>query len=394
MLIWAPVLAVGCGTAALLRIGAHRCGHWAANRSVHRLINSLRNETGKPPAFILYLRPHWLDGHNGLINPYYSENRFSSGYWFHVRSISFDHLLSLELDLTVAALGTREMRISTGSVQVPDTEWKVLASMLIHRATGIVIVPGATEGLLWEIGEISRQCRESSVVLMQPPEFIGSGTRLENQDSVGSNSDTLGNLPPQNIKTFWQSIRVSLESKHGLTLMPYDESGSITPLKNPCDPAAKWCVTRLSTAFARYSRGTKLRRAESELSGTSNSELQLLSELQTTHPMTAPATQSELASQPWLASDALAPNSSFVSGSHTAWFRPHRGWLIVTFGLFSCMCLPLGLVAAVLGVADLREMRSGAMDPNGKYTTVVGMATGIMSLALIVVALFKLWWFP
>lgn len=65
--------------------------------------------------------------------------------------------------------------------------------------------------------------------------------------------------------------------------------------------------------------------------------------------------------------------------------RPHRGGLILTFGIIGILCcMPFGIAAWVMGASDLSEIRAGRMDPSGEGTTRIGMILGIVSVGLAI----------
>jgi DNA-directed RNA polymerase subunit RPC12/RpoP len=72
--------------------------------------------------------------------------------------------------------------------------------------------------------------------------------------------------------------------------------------------------------------------------------------------------------------------------------RPHRGGVILTFGILSwvSMCFLFGVAAWALGVEDLRAMRAGEMDPEGERMTRAGMILGAVSVVLTIVILLGL----
>lgn len=73
---------------------------------------------------------------------------------------------------------------------------------------------------------------------------------------------------------------------------------------------------------------------------------------------------------------------SMGSGSFA---RPHRGGLILTFGIVGILCcMPFGIAAWVMGASDLSEIRAGRMDPSGESTTRVGMILGIVSVGFAI----------
>lgn len=73
---------------------------------------------------------------------------------------------------------------------------------------------------------------------------------------------------------------------------------------------------------------------------------------------------------------------------------PHRGGMILAFGIISIMggpvlCLPFifGPIAWFMGNGDLREIREGRMDPEGEGLTQVGRILGIAASILAIVGI-------
>lgn len=65
--------------------------------------------------------------------------------------------------------------------------------------------------------------------------------------------------------------------------------------------------------------------------------------------------------------------------------RPHRGGMILAFGIIGILCcMPFGIAAWVMGASDLSEIRAGRMDPSGESMTRVGMILGIVSVGLAI----------
>jgi hypothetical protein len=79
------------------------------------------------------------------------------------------------------------------------------------------------------------------------------------------------------------------------------------------------------------------------------------------------------------------------SAAGTPWnaaARPHRGGLVLTFGILGILCcMPLGIVAWVMGASDLAEIRAGRMDPSGEGTTRVGMILGMVSVGIAILSI-------
>jgi len=73
--------------------------------------------------------------------------------------------------------------------------------------------------------------------------------------------------------------------------------------------------------------------------------------------------------------------------------RPHRGGMILAFGILSWF-VPLGIILAiaawVMGNGDLKAMRAGRMDPSGRGMTNAGMIIGIVRVGFVVLVLLVL----
>lgn len=64
--------------------------------------------------------------------------------------------------------------------------------------------------------------------------------------------------------------------------------------------------------------------------------------------------------------------------------KPHRGTVILVLGILGLVvCGICGIVAWVMGNADLREMDAGLMDPAGRGTTQAGKILGMISVGLM-----------
>lgn len=66
--------------------------------------------------------------------------------------------------------------------------------------------------------------------------------------------------------------------------------------------------------------------------------------------------------------------------SDSAAFQPHRGTMILVFGIISWFitCPIFGILAWVLGNSDLRDMAAGRMDPTGEGLTKAGKIVGMI----------------
>jgi len=80
------------------------------------------------------------------------------------------------------------------------------------------------------------------------------------------------------------------------------------------------------------------------------------------------------------------------SSSNRARLAPHRGSMILAFGIISlvgglALGVPVifGLVAWIMGNTDLNEMREGRMDPEGEGMTQAGRIMGMIATILAIV---------
>ena len=66
--------------------------------------------------------------------------------------------------------------------------------------------------------------------------------------------------------------------------------------------------------------------------------------------------------------------------------RPHRGVVILVFGILGLVfCQLFGVAAWVMGNQDLREMDAGWMDSSGRDLTNAGRICGMIATALLII---------
>ena len=76
-------------------------------------------------------------------------------------------------------------------------------------------------------------------------------------------------------------------------------------------------------------------------------------------------------------------SDGFPSDQGTSRLAPHRGVMILIFGILGLVCcLIFGIAAWLMGGSDLKEMDAGRMDPSGRDLTNVGRILGIVAVAL------------
>jgi hypothetical protein len=65
--------------------------------------------------------------------------------------------------------------------------------------------------------------------------------------------------------------------------------------------------------------------------------------------------------------------------------KPHRGVLILVFGILSFVVCPFfGVAAWVMGSNDLQEMAAGRMDLTGRDMTKAGRICGMIGTAILI----------
>ena len=68
--------------------------------------------------------------------------------------------------------------------------------------------------------------------------------------------------------------------------------------------------------------------------------------------------------------------------------RPHRGTMILVFGILSwVVCFIFGIFAWVMGNSDLRAMDAGQMDPSGRGITQAGKIVGMVNIILCIITI-------
>jgi len=73
----------------------------------------------------------------------------------------------------------------------------------------------------------------------------------------------------------------------------------------------------------------------------------------------------------------------------TSAYQPHRGVLILVLGILGLVggCLILSPIAWIMGKADMDEIDSGRMDPEGRGLTQAGMICGIVGTCILMLGL-------
>lgn len=81
------------------------------------------------------------------------------------------------------------------------------------------------------------------------------------------------------------------------------------------------------------------------------------------------------------------PASSPAVSKARSFQHPHRGVLVLVFGILGFIICPIfGLASWIMGYGDIKKMDAGTMDPEGRVMTQVGMVLGIVQTVILLLA--------
>ena len=123
---------------------------------------------GKRELYYVYLRPLSL-GATKMRNPRYSLLPFFPSFFTQPKLIDFDYYIQECLPRPTIAVGPGFEDLSGWCLHFDDFQWQKAFSLLCDSSLGIVVVPSASKGLLWELSELKRSQYLHKVVFVQPP---------------------------------------------------------------------------------------------------------------------------------------------------------------------------------------------------------------------------------
>jgi predicted Zn finger-like uncharacterized protein len=86
--------------------------------------------------------------------------------------------------------------------------------------------------------------------------------------------------------------------------------------------------------------------------------------------------------------DDERPRRRRRSSSGRGDYMPHRGGMILAFGLIGLLIMPIfGIIAWIMGNSDLAEIKAGRMDPEGESMTNAGRILGMIAVILWIVSI-------
>ena len=84
----------------------------------------------------------------------------------------------------------------------------------------------------------------------------------------------------------------------------------------------------------------------------------------------------------------LGPTSGSIGGESTAYVEPHRGGMLLAFGILGiAVCAVFSPVAWWMSRTDMKAIREGRMDRRGEGLTQAGLILGIIGTVLFVIGL-------
>ena len=137
------------------------------------------------------------------------------------------------LESWVDSLGTAQVEVlkvsdridaAGGSIRLKDDEWKVHVLALIRAADSIVLLPGLSEGVLWEARQVREQGKLAATTVVMP---FGITARAEHD--------------------LWNSYRTDY-AKLGYTLPPFDADGML--MKFSDDGSVSSAVPLIGTSYS------------------------------------------------------------------------------------------------------------------------------------------------
>src|SRR5262245_47208307 len=76
-------------------------------------------------------------------------------------------------------------------------------------------------------------------------------------------------------------------------------------------------------------------------------------------------------------------DATYDDGPRGGGGAPHRGTMILVFGILGLVCCGIfAILAALMGTNDLKEMAAGRMDRSGEGMTRVGQILGFVGIGL------------
>jgi hypothetical protein len=131
-----------------------------------RLLNDLRANRSIPcKQFYVYLRSFETTGH--LRPPFF----FTILVWERLHTNELESFLALALEKSgpLVALGLPGENMGAARIRVEDATWKEDVERLLTHATGLLVIPSAHQGTMWEIEDLKRNNLLTKSVFIMPP---------------------------------------------------------------------------------------------------------------------------------------------------------------------------------------------------------------------------------
>lgn len=162
-------------------------------------------KTGDFKRYALYLRPFEVDGAT-LPQP----NRFDLYEYFGTSSLIRSITEALDRTCPLVGLGDRGNNpFGFGNAGYLENDWEKRAKRAIETSKLIILLPGPSSGVLWEIGQIlEAKCMHKTVFVMPPNSEIAVSTNFQ-------------------IKKFWENTTYEIKQKYDIDIPEYTDSGGL-----------------------------------------------------------------------------------------------------------------------------------------------------------------------
>jgi hypothetical protein len=120
--------------------------------------------------YYLYLRSLNL-GFTVMRNPRRARLPIFPSFYTEPRLVDFDYYIQDSMPEAVVAIGRGAEELSGRCLSFDDYEWRNAFEVLAEASLGILVVPSASEGLLWELNKLRDSTWLEKTIFIEPPGF-------------------------------------------------------------------------------------------------------------------------------------------------------------------------------------------------------------------------------
>jgi len=209
----------------LAQQNANSVAQWTLNRAL------IAARDGERLPVTLYLRPFALKGHLGY-------QAFSGGT-LTVESYLPDQRQDLEMIVAseffdtkpLVAVGDVDDAAGAGTVWASEAEWQAVIKQLVQAAERILILPGTTSGLVWEIEWLTECGQIPRCVFLMPPRPLEAEDKTEAHWATAS--ETLAK----------RGLKLPAYTRDGM-LFRFNEYGYVAESRSPLTTTKEGCIAK------------------------------------------------------------------------------------------------------------------------------------------------------